>query len=117
MRAKPSIGNPAILCVALATLLGCAEPQSRPQEAGAARNVAAEEPVSAATLAELGRQVASLQRYAAQMEKTYAAQEAEILALKREIAGSASCAPQVSPEARLGFNAATALAARQSVAF
>jgi hypothetical protein len=39
---------------------------------------------------ELGQQVESLTKYASQMEKLYAAQEAEILALKQEVASLVS---------------------------
>jgi hypothetical protein len=101
MRTHPSVRNLSILCPALAVLLACAEPRIRPPEAPT----------------ELDLQVASLQRYVSQMEKTYAAQEAEILALRREIAGSATCALQIAPAARFASGAATGLAARESVAF
>jgi len=75
-----------LLWAAVAALLGCAQPQvreeTRSEAAGMAENVLT-----------LREQVASLQRYAAQMEKTYAAQEAEILTLRRTVASSETCSP------------------------
>ena len=59
------------------TLIACA--QSRVQESPA-------EAATAERIALLTDQVASLQRYSAQMEEIYAAQEAEILSLEQEIA-------------------------------
>ena len=66
------------LLVLAATLTACAQP--RVQES------AADEAVTAERVSLLTDQVASLQRYSAQMEQIYAAQEAEILSLQQEIA-------------------------------
>ena len=74
--------NRYVLWVTIAALLGCAEARVREGTPAAAEGVL-----------ELANQVASLQRYATQMEKTYAAQEAEILALRRAIATPEACRP------------------------
>ena len=74
--------NRYLLGAAIAALLGCAEARVREDAPAAAEGVL-----------ELANQVATLQKYATQMEKTYAAQEAEILALKRAIASSEACRP------------------------
>ena len=65
------------LFVALATLTACAQPRVQP--------AAGSEPNDDAVLL-LSNQVQSLQRYSSQMEQLYAAQEAEILRLRQEIA-------------------------------
>ncbi len=75
MRAHRSIRNLSslILAATFAALLGCAQPQVQPE--GTAERVL-----------ELGKQLESMRKYASQMEKIYAAQEAEILALRQEVA-------------------------------
>lgn len=60
----------------LAALTACAQPRQE-----AARTAPAEDAVSLLT-----HQVQSLERYTAQMEQRYAAQEAEILRLRQEVA-------------------------------
>jgi hypothetical protein len=66
------------LLVLAATMTACAQP--RVQES------AADEAVTAERVSLLTDQVASLQRYSAQMEEIYASQEAEIVSLRQEIA-------------------------------
>jgi hypothetical protein len=65
------------LVMVLAALTACAQP--RVQTAGS------EEPTEDA-VSLLTNQVQSLERYASRMEELYAAQEAEILSLRQEVA-------------------------------
>jgi hypothetical protein len=74
-----------ILLAGVATLPACVQP--RTTGAIAHQEVEADEAVTAERLFVLGQQVESLTKYASQMEQLYAAQEAEILALRREVAG------------------------------
>jgi hypothetical protein len=63
------------LLVVLAALAACVQPREQPTA-----NESASPAVDSAD------QVASLKRYAARMEEIYAAQEAEILRLRQEVA-------------------------------
>lgn len=73
-----------ILLAGVAALPACVQP--RTTGAIAHQEVEADEAVTAERVFVLGQQVESLTRYASQMEQLYAAQEAEILALRREVA-------------------------------
>lgn len=64
-----------ILLVLAATLTACAQPRIKESRA--------DDAVTAERVSLLTDQVASLQRYSAQMEEIYASQEAEILSLQR----------------------------------
>lgn len=73
-----------ILLAGVAALPACVQP--RTTGASAHEEVEADEAVTAERVFVLGQQVESLTRYASQMEQLYAAQEAEILALRQEVA-------------------------------
>lgn len=74
----------ATLCTSLALLAACAEPQV--QE----RDIAIRGAATAHRVAELSQQLESVSRYASRMEELYAAQEAEILALRAQLASLTS---------------------------
>jgi hypothetical protein len=63
-----------ILLAGVAALPACVQPRTT------------DEAVTAERVFVLGQQVESLTKYASQMEELYAAQEAEILALRQEVA-------------------------------
>jgi len=73
-----------VLLASCTALPACVQP--RTTNASAHQEVEADEAVAAERVFVLGQQVASLTKYAAQMEQLYAAQEAEILALRQEVA-------------------------------
>lgn len=82
----------AVLVSSGVLLAACAQPQAQ-QSATSATAVREPGPDAAATaerVAELAQQLESVTRYAAQMEEIYAAQEAEILALRQQVASLAS---------------------------
>lgn len=84
MKAQGSVRvQSLILLAAVAALPACVQP--RTTGAGAHQEVEADEAVTAERVVVLGQQVESLTRYASQMEQLYAAQEAEILALRQEV--------------------------------
>ena len=69
-----------MLLAGIVTLPACVQPRVQEPEAS--------EAATAERIALLTNQVASLQRYTSQMEEIYAAQEAEILSLRRQVASS-----------------------------
>jgi hypothetical protein len=75
-----------MLLAGIATLQACVQPRVLEPEAGEA---AAAEQISLLT-----NQVASLHRYASQMEEIYAAQEAEILSLRKQVASLSPRQPE-----------------------
>ncbi len=73
---KPNSHAPRMFgLLVAATLTACAQPR--------AQESAADVAMTAERVSLLTDQMASLQRYSAQMEEIYAAQEAEIMSLKR----------------------------------
>jgi hypothetical protein len=100
-----------ILWAAFAALLGCAETQ--PRAPAASVDAVQDAAATAERVALLSEQVASLERYTAQMEKLYASQEAEILSLRRQLAGSASCPAPPSPAAHLAASAGSSASFKQ----
>ena len=67
-----------ILLASVATLPACVQPRVQQPEGS--------EGATAERVSLLTNQVASLQRYTSQMEELYAAQEAEILKLRQQVA-------------------------------
>lgn len=79
----------ATLCTSLALLAACAEPQVQERDA-ATRGAVPGGAETAHRVAELSQQLESVSRYASRMEELYAAQEAEILALRAQLASLTS---------------------------
>ena len=67
-----------LILLAVATLPACVQPRVQQPEGS--------EAATAERVSLLTRQVASLERYTSQMEEIYAAQEAEILRLRQQVA-------------------------------
>jgi hypothetical protein len=78
----------ATFCTSLAVLTACAEPQV--QERDTAIGGAVPGASTAQRVAELSQQLESVSRYASRMEELYAVQEAEILALRAQVASLTS---------------------------
>lgn len=79
----------AVLVSSCALLTACVQPQAQ-QSATAVREPGPDAAATAERVAELAQQLESMSRYAAQMEEIYAAQEAEILALRQQVASLAT---------------------------
>lgn len=86
MKAHRSIGRllMPLLAAGCTALLACARTELQPPRGNNSAGVAAG--VTAESVTALTEQLETTRRYAARMEELYAAQEAEILALRQQVA-------------------------------